>query len=290
MGDSTSIHAEKPDGRLLIRVQETRGIAEIVKIRVAGHQSAVKSPVETDPRQTFVGLILDVRGLVKGLVVVNTENLSPIDSGAQPADLGRKITRADVSKHYQRREPMKIGQAHTHGRPVNFRIFPRNGEKYRRVAERGAVVSITPVLPQVIGIHHRVFSKCLLKAGIELVALAGANRRLQALAANDVRDHRIRRSNTGQDQVFVERRLQHARIRGAQYGVGLLDVVSETHARLRLPIVNDASVQIEAHPKVKGPVPFRDRVLRVQRQFLDVGVTVKRKQLSVARKVKGKKS
>src|SRR5260221_4272336 len=150
MRDSTSIHAEKPDGRLLIGVQETGGIAEIVKIRVAGHQAAVKSPVETNPGQIFVRLILNVRGLVESLVVVNTENLSPIDSGAQPADLGRKITRADVSKHYQRREPMKIGQAHTHGRPVNFRIFPRNAEKYRRCAERGEVVRIMRVLPQEI--------------------------------------------------------------------------------------------------------------------------------------------
>src|SRR5882724_11092177 len=207
MRDSTSIHAEKPDGRLLIGVQETGSVAKIIEIGVAGHQAAVVPPVKADPRQIFVRLILNMRGLVESLIVVDAEDLSAGNGRAQSTDLRRKITRADVSKHYQRREPMKIGQAHTHGRPVNFRIFPRNGEKYRRVAESGEVVRITRVLPQVIGIHHRVFSKCLLEAGIELVALAGTNRRLQALAANDIRDDWVRRSNAGQDQVFVERRL-----------------------------------------------------------------------------------
>jgi len=46
MHDAGGIDAKEPDGRLLIGVQEARSVAEIIKIRIAGHQAAVIAPVE----------------------------------------------------------------------------------------------------------------------------------------------------------------------------------------------------------------------------------------------------
>src|SRR6266478_5357075 len=210
MDDPASVDAEEPDGRLLVCIKKTRGAGETAKVWIAGYQPAVVAPVETDPGQSFPRLILKMGCLIERLIVVDTEHFSTRDGGAQPADLWREIARPNVSKDGQCREAVEIRHADADRGPVNLRAFPGNGEEDRRVAERGEVIRVVRVLPQVVGVHHHVLSKSLLKAGIELVALAGANRRLQARAADNVGDNRISRSQACQNQVLIERRLQHA--------------------------------------------------------------------------------
>src|SRR5258708_2406999 len=139
---------------------------------------------------------------------------------------------------------MAVGKAHAHGRSIDLRTLPRNGKENRRVTERAEVIRVVGVLPQVIGVHDEKLPKSLLKAGIELVALTGANRRLQARATDDVDDDRVARSQACENQVLVERGLQNTRVGGAENRIGLLDVVCKTHARLRLPIVDDPAIQI----------------------------------------------
>src|SRR5260370_55446 len=131
--------------------------------------------------------------LIEGLVVVDPEYLSTSNAGAQPADLRREIARTDVRKHRECRKPMKVGHTHAHGRSVNLGTFPSDGEKDRRVGERAEVIRVVGVLPQVVGVHHHAFSKRLLKAGVELVALAGTNWLLQARAAAYVHNDRVTR-------------------------------------------------------------------------------------------------
>ena len=116
--------------------------------------------------------------LIEGLIVVNAKYFSTRDAGAQPANLWREVTGPDVGEHRERRETMKVGHTDAYRRSVNLRIFPSDGEEDRRVGERGEVIRVVRILPQVVGVHHRVLSKGLLKAGVELVALARTNRRL----------------------------------------------------------------------------------------------------------------
>src|SRR5260370_7870186 len=118
--DSTSIHAEKPDGSLLSCIKKTGRISEVVKVRIAGHQAAVVAPVHGYPRQGFPGLVLEMGCLIEGLVVVDAKYFSSRDAGAQPADLRWEIAPTDVTEHGNNRKAMKIGHAHTHGRPVNL--------------------------------------------------------------------------------------------------------------------------------------------------------------------------
>src|SRR5712664_4246403 len=131
--------------------------------------------------------------LIEGLVVVDAKYFTTGDAGAQPPDLWRKIARPDVSKHRECREAMKIRHTHAYRWPVNLRAFPSDREKDRRVCERAKVIRVVRIFPQVVGVHHHVLSKRLLKAGVELVALAGTNWLLQARAADYVHNDRVTR-------------------------------------------------------------------------------------------------
>jgi len=66
--------AEEADRSLLVRVKEVQRILESTQIRVAGHQTAVVPPVESNPRQSLPRLILHMGRLVKRLVVVRWRN------------------------------------------------------------------------------------------------------------------------------------------------------------------------------------------------------------------------
>src|SRR3979411_2894425 len=99
---------------------------------------------------------------------------------------------------------MAVWQAHADGRSIDLRTLPCNGKEDRSVAKRAEVVRVVRVLPQVIGVHDEELPKSLLKAGIELVTLTGANRRLQACPADDVDDNGVTRPQAGENQVFVE--------------------------------------------------------------------------------------
>ena len=113
----------------------------------------------------------------------------------------------------------------------------------------------------------------LLQAGMKFVAVAGMQgSRDSRRAEQQRRQHRIRASAAGEHQVFVEGRLQRARIGDAQHCPGGLDVVGDAQARLRLVGVRQAVVKILSQPQVEEPVAGLDLVFDVKSQFLHVGV------------------
>src|SRR5260370_39551424 len=126
--------------------------------------------------------MLEMCGWMEAGGWLDGEGFSPGAAGALTADLWREIARPDVRKHRECREAVKIRHAHAYGRPVNLRIFPSAREEDGRVAEHAEVIRVVCVLPQVVGIDDHELSKGLLEPGVELVALPGANRRLQARA------------------------------------------------------------------------------------------------------------
>src|SRR5260221_13210834 len=96
MRDPAGGDAEEPDRRLLVRVQEARSIREIVEGRIACYQSAVITPVESNPGEFQIGLILEVSCLIEGLIVVNAENFVPRDTSAKAGNLWREVAGPDV--------------------------------------------------------------------------------------------------------------------------------------------------------------------------------------------------
>src|SRR2546429_647491 len=85
-------------------------------------------------------------------------------------------------------------------------------------------------------------------------------------------------ASLGASNPIIERGLENARIRYAQDRVGLLDVVSEAHARLRLTIVHDSAIEVFPEPNIEGPIAYVDRVLQVERKLLDIRTAAEGKQ------------
>ena len=125
----------------------------------------------------------------------------------------------------------------------------------------------------------KYFPNACCEAGVEFIAVAGAQRRGgHAGAARYERlervDHRVVASLARQHQVLVERSLHGAGIGNAQDRVGRLDIVGDAQARLGLRGAGDAVVFVEAQPEIEGPVVDGDGVLDVESEFLDVGMAV----------------
>src|ERR1700684_2323715 len=93
----------------------------------------------------------------------------------------------------------------------NLRGGPLDRISDRRIAEYAEVESLVSVLPDIFAVQNQVFAKRLRKADMELIAVAGAERRCRhALASGDKAlegdDGRLETSQAGQHQVLVERR------------------------------------------------------------------------------------
>src|SRR5260370_22543462 len=136
-------------------------------------------------------LIWKLCGLLKGLIVVDAEHLPASHRGAQASGLRREVSCPTVCENGEGSQAVIIGQVHARGRSIDLRTLPRDREEDGSVAERAEVIRVVCILPQIVGIHDQVFSKSLLKSRIELVALAGANGRLQTLTTDYVGDNRI---------------------------------------------------------------------------------------------------
>ena len=71
----------------------------------AGHQAAVVAPVEAEPRPVLPGLVLQVRGLVEVLVVVDAEHFAdPAGVAPMPLTCGSKKRAATLRHHHKRRK------------------------------------------------------------------------------------------------------------------------------------------------------------------------------------------
>ena len=165
----------------------------------------------------------------------------------------------------------------------NLGVMPVDGEKDGRIAQNAEVEGVVRVLPDVLAADYDILAHGLLESGMELVAeprlqYSGHARR----AGKQRRQHRIRAAVAGDHQVFIERRLQRARIGGAQDGFGRLDVIGNAHARLRLFGDGEAIVDIAANAEVEVPVTGLDLVFNVEGEFLYVGVTEERVIYSAA--------
>src|SRR5579862_4941921 len=111
-------HAKEPDRGLLVSIECQR--RRKVRYR-SGHQPAVIAPVETDPRSALPWLVLQVRGLVELFVMVDAKRRSVLANRyAQAAHLRRKVARGNSGHYDQRREAVKIWDAHTHRVARNF--------------------------------------------------------------------------------------------------------------------------------------------------------------------------
>src|SRR5207248_3265919 len=82
------------------------------------------------------------------------------------------------------------------------------------------------------------------KSAMKFVALPGADGRRRTSPEESV-DHRIRGARN--DQIFIERALQHARVGSPQNGVAALEIVGYTQARLELLGAGKPAIQIAAH-------------------------------------------
>jgi len=185
-------------------------------------------------------------------------NTPPLETtvAPNPPDLGGEVPRPDMGENGECRQAMVIGMLTRTEGPSIFELFHAIGKKIGVLPNALEVIGVVRVLPQVVGVHHDVFSKGLLKTGIELVALARANRRLQARAADHIHDDGVARSQACQNQVLIEGGLQDSRVGEAKNRARLLDVVGNANARLRLPIVDDSAIQISPKPQIEGPIAF----------------------------------
>src|SRR6202142_1859552 len=179
--------AEKPRLKLLVR-REDRGVHNRVAAERAiravstgagdrpGHEAAVVSPIEADPRAALCELVLQMSGEVEFLVVVDAKGreASRLDrNGADASDLRIEKTRRYAGHHDERRESTVVRNIGTDRVAGNFRIIPCDRKRDWRSAENAEVVGVVRVLPDVFAVHDEIFAEGLLQAGVKLVAVAG---------------------------------------------------------------------------------------------------------------------
>ena len=146
--------------------------------RWASHQAAVISPVEANPWPRLPGLVLQVGGLVELFVVVNAE-WRPIAPGTVARPLrsaGVKKRAATLEKTISAENPWKFGHADAAGVSGNLGVVPLDRKGDRSGAEHAEVVGVVGVLPDVFAGEDDILSEGLLKAGVEFIAPARAQR------------------------------------------------------------------------------------------------------------------
>jgi hypothetical protein len=79
----------------------------------SSYETAVIPPVEADPGSAFAPLILDVRCLIKLLVVVDPEDASVLSyRDTETTGLRREEARRHAGENYQRAKAVKFRNAH----------------------------------------------------------------------------------------------------------------------------------------------------------------------------------
>src|ERR1039457_988284 len=151
--------------------------------------------------------------------------------------------------------------------------MPVDGEGNRGVAQHAEIECVVRVLPDVLSAYDYLLADGLLKAGVKLVAEAGVHDSGNVWSAVEQgRQHGIRATFAGQNQILVERRLQRSRVGDAQHGSRRLDVIRDAYAGLRLFSIGEAVVNILAQPQIEEPVFGLDLIFDVEAEFLDIGM------------------
>src|SRR5580658_10171900 len=74
-----------------------------------GHQAAVITPVEADPRELLRWLVLQVPGCIVKFVVIDAEHADSAGSCADTGRLRAEKARRDTGCHHESRQPMEVG-------------------------------------------------------------------------------------------------------------------------------------------------------------------------------------
>src|ERR1700722_1853629 len=118
-------------------------------------------------------------GRVEILIVIDSKHSGSTLSGrrcSDAANLRLKKTGRHARKDDERRQPVEIRHAGADSVARDLGARPLDGIGDRRVGQYAKVVSQVSVFPNVLGIDDEIPSKSLLKASVELVAPAGAQR------------------------------------------------------------------------------------------------------------------
>src|SRR5580698_4054029 len=134
------------------------------------HLAAVVVPIETEPRPSFPGLVLQMSGGVENLIVVDAEHFASGRQrarwrGANSADLRFKEARRHVREHDERRESVEIRHGAADRKAGDLRARPLDRKSDRSVAQHAEVVRLVRVFPDVLAIQYKVFSEGLLETG-----------------------------------------------------------------------------------------------------------------------------
>ena len=201
-----------------------------------GHESAVVPPIEAHPGVFLPGLVLNVRGLVEVLVVIDAENSRGRRRiGSRSGGLRGEEARRHARHHHERGQTVEVGHRAAKRESRNLGAVPLDGESDRGVAENAEIVGVVRVLPDVFAVQHEILPEGLLQTGVEFIAKSGRDGIGGASGTSEQRvQNVIGAADAGKHQIFVKGRFQSARIGHAKNGVAGLDVVSDAQARLRL--------------------------------------------------------
>ena len=209
-----------------------RQCEKVIKSRHgARHQAAIVPPRKAGPGTILLPLIPNVRRLLEGLIVIDTENRRIYRRIEQQAShLGTKETRSVVSHGGVPLEAFDVGGTHTKRHSIDFGFPPTDRKLDRSVEEHIEIVRVRRKFPKVVAIYLDVPAECLLQSHVVLIPASRVKGRLALRPkyvgqAADARGAR-------QKKVLVVRRFKRSRISGAQYRAGGADQVRNSNAGL----------------------------------------------------------
>ena len=111
-------------------------------------------------------------------------------------------------------------------------VVPVNGKGDGRVAEDAEVECIVSVLPDVLATDDDIFADCLLKTGVEFIAVTGVECSGAGRAGEERGEDGVGAAGARKDEVLVEGSFERAGVGDAQHCCGGLDVVCDANARI----------------------------------------------------------
>src|ERR1017187_2036526 len=171
------------------------------------YQSAVIAPGESDPLVVLV-LIPEYSRRLKRLVVIDPKYASSQRRSLRDESsvLGRIVSGARMAKRPIGLKALQVGGAYAPGDSIQLGVVPYDRESYGRGAQGAEVVRTVRVLPEVVCVNQQVPADRLLKASIELIPVAGLQRR--AHGAEHILRQAADSGRAREQKVLVERGLQ----------------------------------------------------------------------------------